>query len=245
MSSKKNIAGLAIGIALAVLIVFVLIYFFMFSPHANFKRLISEADEHYAAERFSKAKELYSEAFQYKQDEPYAQQRIMTIDSILTLRNMQFKYNQKIEMADSLFVMKNYTRARDYYFEALNIDPDDTYPVMQIKKIEDLLQNPDAQIVQNNAGNPEHIFTEPENPDQDKSYHIIVGVFNDRDNAINLKQKLEGKGLNPCFVPRFEYNMVGVSYRSFEKVSEALQYLNTVREQFNEKAWILRYNEQE
>lgn len=243
MSNGKSNTIIGIGVALVVVIVAVLLYIFIFSAGAKYTRLVNEADENFASNRLSKARQLYTEASLIKPDDAYTQKRLAKIDSILTVRDMRNRYNQKIVMADSLFVTKNYTGARDYYFEALNIDPDDPYPVEQIKRIEEILQDPEAAKSSKKTGKQEK--TEGENVNEGKNFHIIVGVFNDRDNAIKLKNQLEQQGLNPEFIPRLEYNMVAVSYTSFDDIHSAFNYLSKVREQVHQDAWVLYYKDKE
>ena len=227
MSNGKNNAVLFALAGLVIIIIAILLYIFMFSSSARYDKLISQADENFAANRLIKAKDLYAEAALIKPDEIYSSVRLAKIDSILTVRDQRTHYRDKLKMADSLFVAKDLVNARDYYFEALNVDPDDNYPVDQIKRIEEMI----AEAEGKNYG-----------PETGQNFHVVVGVFENEANAQELYQQLKQEGRQSMIVPRPMFDMKAVTIASYDNVHEAYNSMFRVRDTLNQEAWVLYYS---
>lgn len=221
-SSKKTIWGVVI--VAAILVAGVLLYFLVFNDAAKYSKLVNEADAKYAAHQLVDARQLYSKAFQLLPEEAYPQEQILVIDSMLAHEEMMNRYTAKLDEADRLFSQKKYEKAREYYFEALNINSDDEYPVNQIKKIEVLMAGAVAEeLAKEQPGN---------------FYHVIVGVFDNEQNALNLQQLLKNEGKNSRLIDR-PGQMKAVTYGSYSDIHEAYNYLQFIKNEINDDAWVL------
>ncbi|MFP4469188.1 MAG: hypothetical protein ACOCX8_04635 [Bacteroidota bacterium] len=229
MSNGRSNTVLFAVAGLIIIIIAILLYMFMFSSSAKFDRLISQADENFAANRMTKAKQLYAEAALLNPDDIYPDVRLAKIDSILTVRDQRTHYRAKLKMADSLFVLKDYAGARDYFFEALNIDPNDNYPVDQIKRIEELIAESEAKKY---------------GPETGENYHVVVGVFQHEKNARELHQQLISQGEESLILPRAMFDMQAVTIASFDNIHDAYNHMFRIRDSLNGDAWVLYHQGQ-
>ncbi len=226
MSQRKSNTILISIVALAVIIVGVLLYLFLFSPGARYDRMVSEADDSYLENRLTQARDIYTKAALIHPDDPYVNMRLAAIDSILNVRDMQDRYQQYINRADSLFVQGNYASARDYYFEALNIDAKNPYPVDQIKRIEKKLSDSAKAEVE---------------PPKDANFHVVVGVFENNTNAAKMQQQLKKQGKASRIIPR-PGNLQAVTWGSYGDIHSAYNDMLHVRGTFPE-AWVVYYRQ--
>ena len=80
----------------------------------------------------------------------------------------------------------------------------------------------------------------PEPPSlQKRSYHIIIGSFENTTNAQQLSDKLKASGLDSRMIESTQ-GMYRVSMAAYVDKQEALQKLYKVREETNPGAWLLR-----
>nr|NQU90252.1 hypothetical protein [Bacteroidota bacterium] len=221
ISGKNQILLL---VAVLVVLVAVLAYFFVLRPNNAYKSAISKADENYVSQNYPEAKKLYNQASEMKPDEGYPLSRIHSIDSIFDARNKVKNYNQKIAEGDNLFNLKEYENARGAYFEAVNIDPDKSYPVDQIRKIDELLANREP--------------IKPK-PSGDLNYHIIVGSFEFQSNAEILYNNMLEQGFRSLLIPRDELGMIAVTAGSYPDIHQAWNNLPQAQEGLDEEAWVL------
>lgn len=73
----------------------------------------------------------------------------------------------------------------------------------------------------------------------DYNYHIVVGAFEIKSNAINYSRKLREKGIDSRTIPIMEGKMTAVTYGSFNDREEAFRQLRRVQSEFEKNAWIL------
>lgn len=214
-----------IVVVVGILLVAGLVYYFAFSPGKKYDRLISKANEHYEETRYEDAKKLYSEALQIRAEEAFPKKRIFTIDSIQKQLELDLRYEEKINTADQLYSQGKYLEANQYYFDALNIKPDEDYPVNQIKKIQEKLSDGDQE------GGSKGVA-------DDHNFHVVVGVFEKHSNALKMQERMKELGKESHIIPR-PGNMEAVTYGSYDNIHTAYNFLKNVTSEVNEEAWVL------
>ncbi|VAW23492.1 hypothetical protein MNBD_BACTEROID01-2562, partial [hydrothermal vent metagenome] len=100
---------------------------------------ISQADEAFGLEQYTKANNFYTLALTLKPSETYPAEKVEEIKQILERRKTDEKYRNILIAAYSLYQMKNYPDSRDEYVKALAIKPNEAYPKSQISKIDKIL----------------------------------------------------------------------------------------------------------
>lgn len=129
----------------------------------KFDKMIKRGDDAFNGERYSEAKDAYNGALEIK-DDPYPKRKLDEINDILGKKALaktqrenqkaedQARFDEFVRLGDNDFRSKNYKSARSNYEAALDIKPGDPYPKNKIRKIDELMQKPDQQIV---AASPE------------------------------------------------------------------------------------------
>ncbi|MBU1369559.1 MAG: hypothetical protein KKC86_08630 [Bacteroidetes bacterium] len=109
---------------------------------AEFNNTLQNADAAFTAEKLEEAKQLYEAALAIKLS-TYAEEQIakinVTLAEIAEAEALNQAYVQKIEIADSLYVLENWEQAQLSYQEALDLNPSATYPKDQVTMIEEKL----------------------------------------------------------------------------------------------------------
>jgi tetratricopeptide (TPR) repeat protein len=92
-------------------------------------------------------------ALSYKPADPYTTEKITLIDNIMREKLLAAKseYNRLVNEADRNFGTKTYDKAVDFYLQAENAKPDETYPREQIKKISKIIE--DNKLFELNSAN--------------------------------------------------------------------------------------------
>lgn len=115
----------------------------------KYDSLIKKADEKYNIKLYDDAVNLYQEAIGIKPSESYPQDQIRKIREILSresdaqkrLAQQQNDYDRTITLADNAFNQESFSSARSLYQDALRIFPGQDYPINQIKRIDQLLED--------------------------------------------------------------------------------------------------------
>ncbi len=249
----------------ALLIVGGLAYYFMFNPSTKYNKLINNADSMYQDRRLDDARALYAEAAQLKPDETWPARRIATIDSLSRQIEFRIRYDEKIQKGDLLFSEGQYLEASQFYFEAVNIMPDEDYPINQIKKIQNIMNETEggatAPMTKNVAKTavPTKASVSPKTTTSSTTtkssgsiqqrpaknvyadgayYHVVVGVFADHSKAERLKQKMIAEGNESQILPRSN-NMQAVTFGSYDNIHTAFNFLEFVKNDINKNAWVL------
>ncbi len=113
----------------------------------KYNQLIQQADNLFSQKKYLEARGFYTTAQKEEPGNPYPLQRINEIKSILTeltriekeKQEIKAEYDKVINLANKFFSEETYLLAKEEYKKALNIFPDEQYPVGQIKKIEEIL----------------------------------------------------------------------------------------------------------
>ncbi len=102
----------------------------------NYNDIISTADGLFTKKDYSAAKIKYQNALRIKPDEPYPQQKITKIDSLVNdLESLEAKYSQFVTNGDAAFKAKDYKEAKSNYVAASAIFPKEEYPVTKMEEI--------------------------------------------------------------------------------------------------------------
>ncbi len=109
----------------------------------NYLSTIERADNYFNAGNYESAESVYKEASEIKPAEPYPNERINEIQTILAdlseQQNIQQNYMLAITKADNYFDEKNYEEAGKEYQNAVKIKADEQYPKNRIEEINNIL----------------------------------------------------------------------------------------------------------
>lgn len=181
---------------------------------------MSVADSLFNEKDYKEAKYLYEQLYEANPDNELIEKKITEVDSLLVLNRKLIQYKEFIKIADSLFNINEIMEAEYVYEEAALILPDAFHPKDRIEEIKNM-QN-------------ENITS------SDNSYHLIVGCFAVKDNAIRLREKLVSQGLDAHLIPRKNGTMNAVTYTSHPNIHDAYNHLNSVRRNIHKDTWVLR-----
>jgi tetratricopeptide (TPR) repeat protein len=105
-----------------------------------YAKSIADADKFYNAKSYQSALLQYQNASSYKPDEEYPKDRITELTALIkSIKAKDDAYNKAIAAADNFFTATSYDNAKKEYQNALTIKPEETYPVVRIKQIDDIL----------------------------------------------------------------------------------------------------------
>lgn len=170
---------------------------------------------------YKEAKYLYEQLREANPDNELIEKKITEVDSLLVLNRKFIQYQEFIKIADSLFNNNEIMEAEYVYQEAALVLPDAFYPKDKIEEIKNM-QN-------------EKVIS------SDNSYHLIVGCFAVKDNAIRLREKLVSQGLDAHLIPRENGTMNAVAYTTHPDIHDAYNHLNSIRRNIHKDTWVLRY----
>ncbi len=229
MSSSSKTSTVVLSIIAIVVLIAALVYFLVFSKNAQYDKAIKQADNYYTAQNYTEAKNHYEDALKIKPDADYPLQQIQDIETLIKQQEVQKKYDEAIKTADNYFNRKEYDKAREYYLMAANYKTNESYPVDQIQKIEELLAANQAEAMRNSKEN--------------YRYHIVIGSFLNGQNAEALLKKWKAKGRNSFILPRKEFDMEAVVYDSYPDIHTAYNNLDKVRNEITDDAWVIYYKQ--
>ncbi|MFH1118281.1 MAG: hypothetical protein V1775_00565 [Bacteroidota bacterium] len=105
-----------------------------------YNKTISEADQLFDLKDYLPALKKYQEASEIKAEENYPRERISTINKInADTRAAREAYENVISKADMKYAEAGYSEAIVLYQSARDLQPDETYPVQQISKAQELI----------------------------------------------------------------------------------------------------------
>ncbi|RLD63804.1 MAG: hypothetical protein DRJ01_02725 [Bacteroidetes bacterium] len=129
------------------------------SQKKSYDKAINMADKNFLVENYKQAKSYYKKALSFIPEANYPKTKINEIDKILG--NIKANYDEKIinekaykeyiAYADKSFSEKHYLEAKDKYNKALDIKPNEQYPIYKLQEIEKIItaqQNKDANNAQ-------------------------------------------------------------------------------------------------
>lgn len=108
---------------------------------AKFNNLVNKADRLFHEKRYAEARPVYVEASEIRPKDEYVEKQIAEIDRLLAQqKDDSKKYADFISQADKYFDNQRYPLAREWYQKALNVRPNESYPVQQIARIDSMLK---------------------------------------------------------------------------------------------------------
>ncbi len=112
-----------------------------------YNKAIMLADESFKAIRYPDAIKSYKDALAIKPEQTYPRDKIKEIENILArITNAQAAYDNYIALADSLYIDKNYFKARENYVMATSAKPSEAYPKEMISKADKMLTGQEAAM---------------------------------------------------------------------------------------------------
>ena len=115
--------------------------------NSQVREAINAADTYFRDKQLPQAKEFYQKALDLKPSHVHASSQIQRIDVMLDEQDqatkakegMEKQYNDFITNADAKFKANDFQTAKKSYMAAHGLKPNESYPKVQIKKIDDML----------------------------------------------------------------------------------------------------------
>lgn len=105
-----------------------------------YNEAVANGDKLYKYRKYEKSRDEFVKANQVYPQEAYPKEKITELDSLITeTTKIRSAYSETITSADRLFSLKYYENARQEYQKAADAKPDEDYPVMRIKEIDEIL----------------------------------------------------------------------------------------------------------
>jgi len=186
---------------------------------SEYFELVARANTEFNRENYEQARELYMQAMDKRPNDPVSERRISMIDSLMALQE------QSVE--DSLVAVGA---------------EEESVPVVEEEATAEDIQPAEEESA---AAEPETKESVKKEPAQEEKvaprykYHIVVGSFENRTNAINYSEKLKGQGVDSKTIPIMDGKMTAVTYGSFNNKEEAVRELRRVQREFEKGAWLL------
>ena len=184
-------------------------------------RILKTADSLYDKKEYEQARVFYLKALKNDSSDASLRKKLESLDSLISLRDIEEKYHNFIVIADENFDNKSYVAAKESYTNAYRIKPNDVYAQKRLKELELLL---------------------PQNEqDSNKSFHVIVGSFKVKSNAIRMQKKLITEGHESNIIPRFNGEFNAVSYTSHVSDHGARNNIEEARADVHPESWVLHH----
>jgi cell division septation protein DedD len=184
---------------------------------SEYTELISKANTSFNLKEYREAKKSYEASLNIKPEASLPIKRIGMIDSILT-----FREEARIKEAPEEEISKP---AEVKTTEIAQVgESEKTKSVMETTP-PDKTGEPNAKAASIGDGR----------------YHVVVGCFEIRNNAINFSKVLRGKGHDSRIIPILDGRMSAVTYQSFGTEREAFKVLRQVHRDFDKDAWVLKH----
>ena len=175
------------------------------------------------------------------------------------------EYADLISKANTSFNLEEYRKAKINYEAALSIKPEADLPLVRISAIDSILTFREEARIKESAEVKTTEISQDSKSDKTESrekislseksgeqkaktastgsgsYHIVIGCFEIRNNAINYSKKLREKGFSSIIIPILDGRMSAVTYQSFETEEEAFKTLRHVQKDFVKEAWVLKH----
>lgn len=110
----------------------------------DYRQYVENAENYFEDGNYERAMLQFQEALLIKPDKNLPKTKIEEIRGLLDEEKQKTqKYEERIEIADSLYMAKQFSDAKEVYRQALTIKPSETYPVNMIRKIDPNLDQPE------------------------------------------------------------------------------------------------------
>lgn len=229
MSASSKTSTIIISSVFILVLIALLLYFLVFSKNSQYDKAISLADESFTEQNYTEAKGNYEKALEIKPEETYPVERLEEIDFIIKAQEIRQKYEDAILTADGFFNQKDYKRAREFYLLAMDYNDEENYPVDQIRKMDNLIAEMEAEAARNSK--------------KDFHFHIVIGSFANGENAKSMQSKWAAEGRKSFIIPREDFDMEAVTYDAYPDIHAAYNALKNVQEEITEDAWVIYFKE--
>ncbi len=119
----------------------------MAAYRAKIKEANAARDQATDGNKIQRAINLYREANEIKNDETYPAEEVAKLqDRLDKINDGAAAYQKLIDVADKKFAEENYKKAKDLYNRARGIRPTDSHPPSQIRKINAILKEKEAEL---------------------------------------------------------------------------------------------------
>jgi len=120
----------------------------------EYKITIEKADLLYSQNKYQEALNLYKGALILKPSENYPAQRIKEIENRLKeeqakqeqIKNLENRYNELLRNANNEYAVRNYSKARELYLEALKLKPNNSELTQKINEIDNLIKQEEINL---------------------------------------------------------------------------------------------------
>ncbi|MDP1622427.1 MAG: hypothetical protein Q8M08_08815 [Bacteroidales bacterium] len=112
-------------------------------------KAVALGDQFFQAVQYPDAIKSYQDALAIKPEQAYPREKIKEIEGIMMRRaTAQADYEKYIDLADSLYIAKQYYKARENYMMASSVKPSEAYPRDMVSKADKLLTGQEAAMAQ-------------------------------------------------------------------------------------------------
>lgn len=112
-----------------------------------YNKAIQLADQHFKASKYADAKKSYQDALVVNPEQVYPKNRITEIDGLLArILKSQQDYDRYVANGDSLYIEKQYLKARENYLMASSVKPNESYPREMVIKADKMLTGQEAAL---------------------------------------------------------------------------------------------------
>jgi len=112
-----------------------------------YNKAIAAADQLFTDTRYPESMKGYQDALVIKPEELYPKSRIKEIEGVLArAKKATEDYDHYVNLADSLYIGKNYLKARENYLNAASVKPKESYPKEMLSKAEKMLTGQEAAM---------------------------------------------------------------------------------------------------
>jgi tetratricopeptide (TPR) repeat protein len=112
-----------------------------------FNKAIATADQQFSETRYHEAIKFYRDAIAVKPEQVYPKNRITEAEGLISRNKMtQYQYDKYLSAGDSLYIEKQYMKARENYLMASSVKPNENYPKEMISKADKMLTGQEAAL---------------------------------------------------------------------------------------------------
>jgi len=184
----------------------------------TYNEAIKLADKNLNENNLLDAKAYYQMALKYKTDDPYANEKIVSIVEMMKNQlSKEDEYYDIIDLADVLFDEMAMDKARDQYRKALQVIPGDEYAQNQITKIDRLQSDQKDKLDAFNV-----LINDGNNLLADQQFDESIKAFRDAQN-IFPGNKLPAERINLAISEKESFNTKMVLFE--EQMEEGQRYL--------------------
>ncbi|MCD6379463.1 hypothetical protein J7M07_03345 [bacterium] len=217
MGKINKILLWVVPLVIIIVVVFIIMNQQPGKKDSEYTELISKANTSFNLKEYREAKKSYEASLNIKPEASLPIKRIGMIDSILTFREeARIKEAPEEEISKPAEVKTTEIPQGG--------ESEKTKSVMETAPTEKT-REPNAKAVSIGNGR----------------YHIVVGCFEIRNNAINFSKELRGKGHDSKIIPILDGRMSAVTYQSFGTEREAFKVLRQIQRDFAKEAWVLEH----